>query len=829
MSSQVQAARLQVRRSFLVGMFLVCSATAVLLSWSQLRLYPMVLTPLIAAVALYVNDDRRWFRLPIVVANLLGLAVLLQLLNQFDGTNLTRLERGTDLLVQLSWIVFFMPVTARRYWWLLGLAALQTAASAVLIADAGFGGSVIMVALLMQWALCLFTLQRAVGRTRHVQQALYAGKDAAKSDRGRRLRFWLRFLGLGGRSPQRRPTTARDAGESILIQHGLDTGGGSAVDMSLGRLIGTFWLTSLLVGTVAFAVFPRMWMNTDELFAMTPGEMLGIGVARSGLSEAVRLGHHGRLLLSNERALSLSIRDVGSGVQVTEQQYLSARKEDEIYLRGNVYSHYFEGEWSLSKRAIRQPVAALRRQPLPGANFELLIELAASANEIPVCPFPAFGIAVDRGPELQLEPLTQVLRWQNAGATELTGEAGKYRVRTEAELYRWPPGWQHSILDPRDGAVRRWEVQYRLASQMLETWITPDISVNHPRVNNLARNLMRNSGGRLSVLQKVQLVLDHLSPAEGFEYSLDQPRIDLDNDPLTSFLFSGRKGHCDYFASGCVLLLQAMRVPARLVTGYAGCEADESGGGYVVYERNAHAWAEVWVDDHWITVDPTPAAQRQRERDSVADRSLLSSMGAALSGFWSGAINEMSPDRQRAFLEPMFDVASSVMQRLRQEGLTAALQEARTRMNLSVRRIIVVLFSVAMLIVAGTMLYRGRWRRLREWFRSGPRRSAGHESSEQAAASRMTQIYLQFRECCEQAGIPISQANTALQNARAAELQLLDRLHAASLEGMPQRLAETYHRMRFGSVIPDDSEFQRLQQELQRFRQVTMSVVTDEA
>ncbi len=222
MSSQVQAARLQVRRSFLVGMFLVCSATAVLLSWSQLRLYPMVLTPLIAAVALYVNDDRRWFRLPIVVANLLGLAVLL-----------TRLERGTDLLVQLSWIVFFMPVTARRYWWLLGLAALQTAASAVLIADAGFGGSVITVALLMQWALCLFTLQRAVGRTRHVQQALYAGKDAAKSDRGRRLRFWLRFLGLGGRSPQRRPTTARDAGESILIQHGLDTGGGSAVDMSL--------------------------------------------------------------------------------------------------------------------------------------------------------------------------------------------------------------------------------------------------------------------------------------------------------------------------------------------------------------------------------------------------------------------------------------------------------------------------------------------------------------------------------------------------------------------------------------------------------------------
>ncbi len=828
MSVQAQAAQLQLRRSFLFGMFLVCSATAVLLSWSQLRLFPMLLTPFLAAAALYVNDDRRWFRLPVLVANLLGLAALLQLLNQFDGTNLMRLERGTDLLVQLSWIVLFMPVTARRYWWLLGLAALQTAASAVLIADAGFGGSLIFIALLMQWTLCLFTLQRAVGRNQAVRQAIQAEQMTGRADRSRRLRFWLRFLGLGGQAPAAKLAGTQAAAEMILVRHGLDTGGGRAVDISLGRLMGTFWFTSLLVAAVAFAVFPRMWMNTDELFAMTPGEMLGIGVARSGLSEAVRLGHHGRLLLSNEKALSLSIREVGSGREIPEEQYLSARQEDEIYLRGNVYSHYADGEWSLAKRATRQSVAVLRREPLRGANFELRIELEATAAGIPVCPFPAFGVAVDRGPQMQLESQTQVLRWQEDAQADTAAGSRTYRVQTEAEAYRWPPGWQHSILDPRDGAVRRWEVEYRLASQMLETWITPDIPVNHPRVNELAGNLMRNAGRRLTALQKVQLVLDHLSAEQGFEYSLDQPRIDLDNDPLTSFLFSGRKGHCDYFASGCVLLLQAMRVPARLVTGYTGCEADESGNGYVMYERNAHAWAEVWVGDHWVTIDPTPAAERQEQRDALADRSLFSSMGAALVGFWSGAINDMSPDRQRAFLEPMFDVASSMMTRLREEGLTAALREACTRINPSLGGAVATGLVAAILIAAAMLVYRGSWRRLLKWLRQGPGKTDRAGVLEQTAASRMTRIYLQFREYCQQAGIPVSGANTALQNAHAAELQLLDRLRDASLEGMPRRLAEAYHRMRFGNAIPDDSEFQQLQQDLQRFRELTLAVGPEE-
>jgi protein-glutamine gamma-glutamyltransferase len=78
--------------------------------------------------------------------------------------------------------------------------------------------------------------------------------------------------------------------------------------------------------------------------------------------------------------------------------------------------------------------------------------------------------------------------------------------------------------------------------------------------------------------------------------------------PLARFLLTSRRGHCEYFATATVLLLRELHIPARYAVGYVVHE--QSGGGYVVRERDAHAWCLVWNAQTrtWENFDTTPAS-----------------------------------------------------------------------------------------------------------------------------------------------------------------------------------------------------------------------------
>lgn len=78
--------------------------------------------------------------------------------------------------------------------------------------------------------------------------------------------------------------------------------------------------------------------------------------------------------------------------------------------------------------------------------------------------------------------------------------------------------------------------------------------------------------------------------------------------PLARFLLSSRSGHCEYFATATVLLLRELRIPARYAVGYAVHEP--SGKGYVVRERDAHAWCLAWDSREkiWKDFDTTPGS-----------------------------------------------------------------------------------------------------------------------------------------------------------------------------------------------------------------------------
>lgn len=112
----------------------------------------------------------------------------------------------------------------------------------------------------------------------------------------------------------------------------------------------------------------------------------------------------------------------------------------------------------------------------------------------------------------------------------------------------------------------------------------------------------------------------------GFEYSLAPGTMDPDQ-PLEDFLFNQRKGFCEHFAAAFTLLMRAAEIPARMVAGYHGGVYNTVGGYLVVLQSDAHAWAEVWLNDRWQRVDPTAVVAPERIQFGAETSRSLSNMG----------------------------------------------------------------------------------------------------------------------------------------------------------------------------------------------------------
>jgi len=106
--------------------------------------------------------------------------------------------------------------------------------------------------------------------------------------------------------------------------------------------------------------------------------------------------------------------------------------------------------------------------------------------------------------------------------------------------------------------------------------------------------------------ERLRRAFDHLQQDYRYSLEYDSGRY---HDPTVDFLFAGMKGHCEYFASAFALLARQIGVPARVVGGYRVFEKNPLGEYWIVRERNAHTWVELWLDGRWQTWDPTPPAE----------------------------------------------------------------------------------------------------------------------------------------------------------------------------------------------------------------------------
>ena len=93
-----------------------------------------------------------------------------------------------------------------------------------------------------------------------------------------------------------------------------------------------------------------------------------------------------------------------------------------------------------------------------------------------------------------------------------------------------------------------------------------------------------------------------------YAYSLDLKAGG--DDPLSDFLFNIREGHCEYFASALAIMLRTQGIPTRVVNGFQVGEYNETAGVYIVRQKDAHSWVEVYFpkENAWVPFDATPSA-----------------------------------------------------------------------------------------------------------------------------------------------------------------------------------------------------------------------------
>ncbi len=255
----------------------------------------------------------------------------------------------------------------------------------------------------------------------------------------------------------------------------------------------------------------------------------------------------------------------------------------DAHLRGLVFDAYRYGNWGPSMRA---------RQFFPAPPNELgplSIGQRAAVNRydegigLIYAPLDVAGVV----PRDDL-----LIEWNPADGMALREEGSLRQTRDYDLVFPRPDERRHTPLNqPPDDAQRPMYLRIPeeldpVAAPMAEK-IAPATLPPIERARAIERSLRANHAYSLTV-----------NPGEG--------------DPVTSFLRGEIPGHCQYFASAAVMLLRSAGIPARMVTGFYAHER-EPNGDLTVRQRDAHAWAEAFVDDRWVMIDATPSGGRPDE------------------------------------------------------------------------------------------------------------------------------------------------------------------------------------------------------------------------
>lgn len=160
-----------------------------------------------------------------------------------------------------------------------------------------------------------------------------------------------------------------------------------------------------------------------------------------------------------------------------------------------------------------------------------------------------------------------------------------------------------------------------------------------------------------------------------FIYTLSPGELDGDNR-VDDFLFGTQSGFCAHYAGSAVYMLRHAGIPSRVVLGYLGGEKNTLGDYYSVYQYDAHAWVELWVENKgWLRIDPTGWVSPERVEEGIEQAVKQEFVGfksqskwlrdfrsqvQALNYYWNDWMLSYKGDRQQQILDSVFGKRSSL-------------------------------------------------------------------------------------------------------------------------------------------------------------------------
>ncbi len=347
-----------------------------------------------------------------------------------------------------------------------------------------------------------------------------------------------------------------------------------------------------------FLLFPRI----GPLWGM-PHDAAG----KTGLSGSMQMGAMAEI--ANDDEIAFRIRFDGR-----------VPPPEAMYFRGPVLSRFDGREWT--RQAGANAMTPRLRSELVLLGQPLRYEMTLEPSRLPLLPL--LELTPDRSDAApQLEGTTA---WMRGDLQWQTDRPLAERLRFQASA--WPMhrhGPRQMTLALRENVALPPNHNPRTMEWAAAMRRRPDLAQADPRT-------------------LVAVVLQHLRDGEYF-YTLEPGSYG--KHAVDEFWFDRKLGFCEHFAASLVVVLRAMDVPARVVTGYQGTDPTPVDGYYIVRQSNAHAWAEYWQpDEGWVRVDPTAAVSPNR---IIRGTSLLPRQGLV-----ADALGSVSPQllaRVRSALE----------------------------------------------------------------------------------------------------------------------------------------------------------------------------------
>ena len=351
--------------------------------------------------------------------------------------------------------------------------------------------------------------------------------------------------------------------------------------LSSMKMVMMLLLQSTFLAVVLFVVFPRL-----SPFWQVPNSKS----AQTGLSDEVSPGDIANLALSGALAFRVDFK----GGEIPPYS--------KLYWRAMTLENYDGRKWSRATKNTKSSSAEPLFVPITSGNsvsYDVIVE--------PSYQSWLFGLTV----ATSNDPTLTLLNDYTIQSRTLLSQMKHYQLESYLEA-------------PLDLPISDDRKQRNLV-------IIPE---SNPRLEKLALNLKQKFSNDIDRSNAVLALFRE----QQYFYTLAPPL--LTNNSLDQFFFDTKAGFCVHYASAYTYLMRAAGIPARVVTGYLGGEYNNINdtqsslntkqGGYLsIYQYDAHAWAEIWLDGiGWQRVDPTAAVDPQRvdsgwSNDLLAQQSSL--------------------------------------------------------------------------------------------------------------------------------------------------------------------------------------------------------------